>query len=152
MPKHKEGRGFDSRWGHRDFSFSWYFRPPCSPGVDFSLWHTWAPGISPGGKGGRHVGMTTLPSSCADCLGNYGSVNLLEPSRPVQACNGIASPKHNLKVNRNGLVGAMIKVWVGRAGFRIPTGARDFHFLQTVSGIKKTEAWSWPLTSVYWWG
>jgi len=50
----------------------------------------------------------------------------MEPSRPVQACNWIASPKHNLKVNRNGLVGAVTEVWVGRAGFRITTEARDF--------------------------
>jgi hypothetical protein len=38
-----------------------------------------------GGKGGWCVGLTTLlPSS--------GSLNLLEPSGPVQACNGIALP------------------------------------------------------------
>ena len=36
-----------------------------------------------GGKGGRCVGLTTLPPSCADCL-TIGSLNLLEPSRPVQ--------------------------------------------------------------------
>jgi len=28
----------------------------------------WVPGIFPGGKGGRCVGLTTLPPSCADCL------------------------------------------------------------------------------------
>ena len=33
-----------------------------------SLWHKWVPGILPGGKGGRCVGLTTLPPSCADCL------------------------------------------------------------------------------------
>jgi hypothetical protein len=37
----------------------------------------------PGGKGGRCVGLTTLPPSCADCL------NLLEPSEPVQALMGL---------------------------------------------------------------
>ena len=41
-------------------------------------------------KGGRCVGLTTLPPSCADCL----EINLLEPSRPVQARNGIALPLH----------------------------------------------------------
>ena len=45
--------------------------------------------ISWGGKGGRCVGLTTLPPSCADCK-KSGSVNLLEHSGPVQACNGIA--------------------------------------------------------------
>ena len=43
------------------------------------------------GKGGRFVGLTTLPHSCADCL------EIWEPqppgaSGPVQACNGIALP------------------------------------------------------------
>jgi len=44
-----------------------------------------------GGKGGRCVGLTTLPTSCADCL------EIWEPQPPenlrtVQACNGIALP------------------------------------------------------------
>jgi hypothetical protein len=93
-----------------------------------------------GGKGGQCVGLTTLPPSYADCLRNYGSISLLEPSKPVQACNVIALRKDRLKVNRNGLVGAVTRVWVGRAGFRIPTGAKDFYFLQTVqtvSGVKE---------------
>ena len=51
----------------------------------------WVPGIYPGGKGGRCVGLTTLPPSCADFL-KSGNLNLLEPSGPVQACNGIALP------------------------------------------------------------
>jgi hypothetical protein len=44
--------------------------------------------ISWGGKGGRCVGLTTLPPSCADCL------EIWEPQRPgtlrvFQAYNGI---------------------------------------------------------------
>jgi hypothetical protein len=39
-----------------------------------------------GGKGGRCVGLTTLPHSCADCL------EIWESSGPLQACNGIALP------------------------------------------------------------
>jgi hypothetical protein len=39
------------------------------------------------GKGGRCVGLTTLPPSCV--LKSWIH-NLLEPSGPVQACNGIA--------------------------------------------------------------
>ena len=46
------------------------------------------PGIFPGGKGGRCLGLTTLPPSCADFL-KFRSLNLLEPSEPGQACNGI---------------------------------------------------------------
>jgi len=45
----------------------------------------------PWGKGGRCLGLTTLPPSCADCL-ESGSLNLLESLGPVQACNGIALP------------------------------------------------------------
>ena len=56
-----------------------------------SLKQKWVPGIFPGSKGGRCVGLTTLPPSCATVL-KSGSLNLLEPSRPVQAFNGIALP------------------------------------------------------------
>ena len=45
--------------------------------------------ISPGGKGGRRVGLTNLPSSCVDYLEILES-HFLEPSGPVQGCNGIA--------------------------------------------------------------
>ena len=31
-------------------------------------WRKWVPGISPGGKIGRWVGLTTVPPSCADCF------------------------------------------------------------------------------------
>jgi hypothetical protein len=60
--------------------------------------------ISWGGKGGRCVGLTTLPPSCADCLAS-GSLNPLEPG-PVQTCNGIALP------SRNGMGGMD---WIGVA-------------------------------------
>jgi len=44
-----------------------------------------------GGKGSRCIGLTTIPSSCANCL------EIWEPQPPgtlwaVQACNGIALP------------------------------------------------------------
>ena len=42
-----------------------------------------------GGKGGRCVGLTTLPPSCTVVL-KSGGLNLLEPSGSVQACSGIA--------------------------------------------------------------
>jgi hypothetical protein len=45
-----------------------------------------------GCKGGRCLGLTTLPPSCAHCLEIWDSLNLLEPSEPLQACNGIALP------------------------------------------------------------
>ena len=39
-------------------------------------------------KSGRCVGLTTLIPSCADSL-ESGSLNFLEPSGPIQACNRI---------------------------------------------------------------
>jgi hypothetical protein len=41
------------------------------------------------GKGGRCLGLTTIPPSCA-VVTKSGNLNFLEPSGPVQACNGIA--------------------------------------------------------------
>jgi len=45
-------------------------------------------GIFPGGKGGRCVGLTTKRTHVPIVL-KSGSLNLLEPSGPVQACTGI---------------------------------------------------------------
>jgi len=44
-----------------------------------------------GGKGGRCVRLTTLPPSCAVVM-KSGDLNFLEPSGPLQACNGTALP------------------------------------------------------------
>ena len=43
------------------------------------------------GKDGRCVGLTTLPLRVPIVL-KSGSLKLLEPSGPVQICNGIAVP------------------------------------------------------------
>ena len=43
------------------------------------------------GKGGRCVRLTTLPSSWAVVMIS-GNLNFLEPSWPLQACNGIVLP------------------------------------------------------------
>jgi hypothetical protein len=42
------------------------------------------------GKGGRCVRLTTLPPYCA-VVKKSGILNLLEPSGPLQACNGTAA-------------------------------------------------------------
>ena len=44
-----------------------------------------------GGKGGRCVRLTTLPPSCAVVM-KSGNLNFLQPSGPLQACNGTALP------------------------------------------------------------
>jgi hypothetical protein len=43
------------------------------------------------GKGGRSVGMATLPPSCVDCL-EIWTPQPPETLRPVQACNGTVLP------------------------------------------------------------
>jgi hypothetical protein len=51
-----------------------------------NLQQKWVPGLFPGGKGGRCVGLTALSPTCADCL------EIWELQRPgtLRACNGIA--------------------------------------------------------------
>ena len=46
-----------------------------------------------GDKGGRCLGLTTLPPSCADCL------EIWEPSGPIQASNEIALPFYHVVFN-----------------------------------------------------
>ena len=87
-----EGRGFDSRC-HGNFSLTQSFRPRYGLGVGSASNRNEYQEYFLGGKGGRCVGLTTLPPSCAIVL-KSGSLSLLEPSGPVQACNGIALPLH----------------------------------------------------------
>jgi len=49
------------------------------------FYHKWVPGRFPGGKGGRCLGLTTLPPWCADWL------EICEPQPPVtlRACPGL---------------------------------------------------------------
>jgi len=61
--------------------------------------------VFPGGKGGRCVRLITLSPSCTDFLESR-SLNLLEPSASVQACNGIALP---LSSHLQGLHGTLIQ-------------------------------------------
>ena len=57
-----------------------------------SLLEKWTSGIFPGGKGGRCVGLTTLPTPSANFFFKSAGLYLLEPSGHVQACNGITLP------------------------------------------------------------
>jgi len=63
-----EGCRFYSRCGHWNFLFTWSFRPTYGSGVDQASSRIEYHGFLLEGKGGRCVGLTTLPPSCADCL------------------------------------------------------------------------------------
>ena len=54
-----------------------------------NLQQKWVPGGFPGSKCGLCVRLTTLPPSCAVVM-KSGNLNFLEPSGPIQACNGTA--------------------------------------------------------------
>jgi len=47
------------------------------------------PGVFPGGEGGWCVRLTALPPSYAVVM-KSGNLKFLEPSGPLQACNGTA--------------------------------------------------------------
>ena len=53
-----------------------------------SLQQKWVPGIFPGGKGRRCVGLTTLSPSCANCL----EISETQTPGTLRVCNGIALP------------------------------------------------------------
>jgi len=63
-----KGRGFDSWWFNWKFSLTKSFRPHYGHGVISVSNRNEYQEYFPGSKGGRCVGLTTLPPSCADCL------------------------------------------------------------------------------------
>ena len=73
-----------------EFFLTQSFQPHNGPGVDSASDRNEYQEYFLGDKGGRCVRLT-LRLSSADYL-ESGSLNLLDPSGPVQACNGIALP------------------------------------------------------------
>jgi len=71
-----EGHGFDSRWCHWNFSLTESFCSHSGPGVDTTSNRNEYQEYFLRGKGGRCVQLTTLPSSCAECL------EIWEPQHP----------------------------------------------------------------------
>ena len=67
------------------------FRSHHGPGVDSASNRNEYQEYFLGVKSGRCVRLTTLPPSCA-VVTKSGSLNFLEPSGPLQACNGTALP------------------------------------------------------------
>ena len=67
------------------------FRSHYGPGVDSASNRNEYQEHFMGVKSGRCVRLTTLPQSCA-VVTKSGSLNFLEPSGPLQACNGTDIP------------------------------------------------------------
>jgi hypothetical protein len=80
-----ECRGFDSRWCHWNFSLTYSFRSHYGPGVDSASNRNEYQEYFPRSKGGRCIGLSTLPPSCADCL------EIVESQTPgtLRACPGL---------------------------------------------------------------
>jgi len=83
-----EGRVFDSRWCRRNFSLTQFCRPQYVRGVGSASNRNEYQEYFLRGKGGRCVGLTTLPHSCGD------SLEVWEPQPPgtIRACPGITLP------------------------------------------------------------
>ena len=56
--------------------------------------------LFPGGKVGRCVRLTTLPPSCAVVM-KPGNLNFVEPSGPLQACNGTIGYKFSYSIGHH---------------------------------------------------
>ena len=67
------------------------FRSHYGPGVDSASNRNEYQEHFPRGKGGRCVRLTTIQPSCA-VVRKSGNLNFLEPSGPLQACNGTDLP------------------------------------------------------------
>jgi hypothetical protein len=80
-----EGRGFDSRRCLSNFSLTQSFRPHWCPGVDSASNRNGYQEYILGGKGGRCVGLTTWPPSCADCHKIWDP----QPPGALRTCPGL---------------------------------------------------------------
>jgi hypothetical protein len=67
------------------------FRSHYGPGVDSASNRNEYQGYLVGCKGGRCVGLTTLPPSCADCLEILGASTSWSPKVLSRHCTGIAT-------------------------------------------------------------
>ena len=105
-----EGRWFDPSWCQWIFHWHKILSIALWPWGRLSLLQKWVPGAFSGGKGGQCVGLTALPASCAVVM-KSGNLNLLEPSGPLQACNGTALPLLLQSVTEGPDVVVKITVW-----------------------------------------
>ena len=93
------------------------------------LWQKWVPGIFPGGKGGRCLGLTTLPTSCADCH------EIWEPQPPgtLRACPSLYRDCITLR-GRDSSVGIATRYGLDGPGSNPGWGARFSAPVQTGPG------------------
>ena len=77
------------------------FRPHYGPGLHSASNRNACQECFLGGEGGRCVGLTTLPPSCADCL------EILAPQRPgtLRACPGLLWDFFTFLLTVNDMVG-----------------------------------------------
>ena len=80
-----EGHRFNSCWFHWNFSSTLSFQPRYSPCVDSASNRNECQEYFLGNKGGRCVGLTTLPPSCAECH----EIWELHPPGTLRACPGL---------------------------------------------------------------
>ena len=73
------------------------FRSHYGPGVDSVSNRNEYQEYFLGVKSGQCVRMTTLPPSCA-AVTKSGNHNFLEPSGPLEACNGTIHQSENIKI------------------------------------------------------
>jgi hypothetical protein len=81
------GWGTELQTGRPRVQFPIRFRPHCGPGIESASNINEYQEYFQGCKGGRCVGLTTLPPLCADFL-QIWIPDLLETSEPLQACTG----------------------------------------------------------------
>ena len=84
LPYKPKGRGFDSRWYYWKFSLRQFFRPHYDPGIYAAANRNEYQEYFLGGKGGRCIGLTIIPTSCVDFL------EIWEPKPPgtLRSCLG----------------------------------------------------------------
>ena len=92
-----EGRRFDPRSCHWNFSFTQSFRSHSFPGIDSASNRNEYQQIFLGINAARCVRLTNITPSCAVVM-KSGNLNFLEPSGSLQACNGPDLPFHILLV------------------------------------------------------
>ena len=80
-----EARGCDSRLCHWDFLLTEFFRPHYGPGVDSASNRNEYQEYFLGGKGGRCVELTSLPTSCA----NWHEIWDPHPPGTIRVCLGL---------------------------------------------------------------